>query len=213
MATRKESQDRGSPSSTQLLGSLAEMGLRGAAQLVDMQVSAAQALWEMRARTASAFGYPDYASAFAGNGEDRVRQVLQTTTEQLIDTSQQTGEAIAKIRGQAQRILESQAQAVAESWQLTVEQWGARAAESMQQICATVLQQADQFGRVAQVRVEETQAALQHAAEQLSQVAEEGARRGAEALARAGDASELQLNGARHASHEANGRKARSASA
>jgi hypothetical protein len=217
MATRKQSEEQGTPSSAQFFSSLSEMGLRGAAQLVELQVSAAQALWEMRARTASAFGWPDYARAFAGDGEDRVRQVLQTTTEQLIDASQQTGEAIAKIQSQARRLVESQAQAAAENWQQALEQLGARAAESMQQICAATQQQADQFGRVAQVRVQETQAALQQAAEQLSQVAEEGARRGAEALARAADSSLAETNGAHrqtsHASHEANGRKVRSASA
>src|SRR4051794_3305976 len=217
MATRKQSGHQGIPSSAEFFGSLAEMSLRGAAQVVDMQYTALRALWETRARTAAAFGYPDYAAAFAGNGEDRVRQVLQTTTEQLVDASQQMSEATAKIQAQARRIFESQAQAAAEHWQQTIEQFGARTAESMQQLCAAALQQAEQFGRLAQVRVEETQAALQQAGEQLSQVAEESARRGAEALARVSDASPGHMNGAgrhaAHAAHEGNGRRAPRASA
>jgi hypothetical protein len=217
MATRKQLGHQGIPSSAEFFGSLAEMSLRGAAQVVDMQYTALRALWETRARAAAAFGYPDYAAAFAGNGEDRVRQVLQTTTEQLIDASQQMSEATAKIQAQARRIFESQAEAAAENWQQTVEQFGARTAESMQQLCAASLQQAEQFGRLAQVRVEETQAALQQAGEQLSQVAEESARRGAEALARVSDSSRGHINGGQrhsaHASHEGNGRKAARASA
>src|SRR4051812_35512824 len=77
MATRKRSENEGTPSSVEFFGSLAEIGLRGVAQAVDMQYSALRALWETRARAAAAFGYPDYAGAFAGNDEDRVRQVMQ----------------------------------------------------------------------------------------------------------------------------------------
>ena len=212
MATRKESRDQGIPSTAEFFGSLAEMSVRGAAQVVDMQYTALRALWETRARTAAAFGYPDYAGAFAGNDEDRVRQVLQTTTEQLVDASQQMTEATVQIQAHVRRIFESQAQAVAENWQQTVEQLGARAAESSQQLCAGALEQAERFGRLARVRVEETQAALQQAGEQLSQVAEESARRGAEALARVADASPSHMNGAgrhtAHSAHETNGRRA-----
>jgi len=214
MATRKRSENEGTPGSAEFFGSLAEISLRGAAQMVDMQYTALRALWEGRARTAAAFGYPDYAGAFAGNDEDRVRQVLQATTEQLVDASQQMSEATAQIQAHVRRIFESQAQAAAENWQQAIEQWGARAAESSQQLCAGALEQADRFGRLARVRVEETQAALQQAGEQLSQVAEESARRGAEALARVSDASRGQINGtARHAAHEGNGRRAARAGA
>ena len=217
MATRKRSENEGTPSSAEFFGSVAEIGLRGAAQVVDMQYNALRALWETRARTAAAFGYPDYAGAFAGNDEDRVRQVLQTTTEQLVDASQQMTEAAVQIQAHVRRIFESQAQAVAENWQQTVEQLGARAAESSQQLCAGALEQAERFRRLARVRVEETQAALQQAGEQLSQVAEESARRGAEALARVADASPGHMNGAgrhtAHAAHEGNGRRAPRASA
>ena len=214
MATRKRSESEATPSSAEFFGSLAEISLRGAAQLVDMQYTALRALWETRARTAAAFGYPDYAGAFAGNDEDRVREVLQATTEQLVEASQQMSEATAQIQAHVRRIFESQAQAVAENWQQTIEQFGARAAESSQQLCAGALEQADRFGRLARVRVEETQAALQQAGEQLSQVAEESARRGAEALARVSDASRGQINGAaRHAAHEGNGRRAARAGA
>jgi len=217
MATRKQSGDQGTPSSAEFFSSVAEMSLRGAAQVVDMQYTALRGLWETRARTAAAFGYPDYAAAFAGNDEDRVRQVLQTTTEQLIDAAHQMSEATVKIQAQARRIFESQAQAAAENWRQTIERFGARTAESMQELCAAALQQAEQFGRLAQVRVEETQAALQQAGDQLSQVAEESARRGAEALARVSDSSRGHTNGAQrhsaHASHEGNGRKAARAGA
>ena len=212
MATRKRSENEGTPSSAEFFGSVAEIGLRGAAQVVDMQYNALRALWETRERTAAAFGYPDYAGAFAGNDEDRVRQVLQTTTDQLVDASQQMTEATVQIQAHVRRIFESQAQAVAENWQQTVEQLGARAAESSQQLCAGALEQAERFGRLARVRVEETQAALQQAGEQLSQVAEESARRGAEALARVADASPSHMNGAgrhtAHSAHETNGRRA-----
>jgi hypothetical protein len=212
MATRKRPENEGTPSSAEFFGSLAEIGLRGTAQVIDMQYSALRALWETRARTAAAFGYPDYAGAFAGHDDDRVRQVLQTTTEQLVDASQQMSEATAQIQSHVRRIFESQAQATAENWQQTIEQFGARAAESSQQLCAGALEQAERFGRLARVRVEETQAALQQAGEQLSQVAGESARRGAEALARVSDASRGQMNGgarhSAHAAHEANGRRA-----
>jgi len=217
MATRKRSENEGTPSSAEFFGSVAEIGLRGAAQVVDLQYTALRALWETRARTAAAFGYPNYAGAFAGNDEDRVRQVLQTTTEQLVDASQQMTEATLQIQAHVRRIFESQAQAVAENWQQTVEQLGARAAESSQQLCAGALEQAERFGRLARVRVEETEAALQQAGEQLSQVAEESARRGAEALARVSDSSRGQINGAprhsAHAAHETNGRRGARASA
>jgi len=217
MATRKRSESEATPSSAEFFGSLAEIGLRGAAQVVDMQYTALRALWETRARTAAAFGYPDYAGAFAGNDEDRVREVLQATTEQLVDASQQMSEATAQIQAHVRRIFESQAEAVAENWHQTIEQFGARAAESSQQLCAGALEQAERFGSLARVRVEETQAALQQAGEQLSQVAEESARRGAEALARVSDASRGHSNGAprhaAHAAHEGNGRRAPRASA
>jgi len=214
MTARKRSANEGTPSSGEFFGSLAEISLRGTAQVVDMQYTAWRTLWENRARAAAAFGFPDYAAAFAGDGEDRVRQVLQATTDQLVEASQQMSEATAQIQAHVRRIFESQAEAVAENWQQTIEQLGVRAAESSQQLCAGALERAEQFGRLARVRVEETQAALQQAGEQLSQVAEESARRGAEALARASDSSRGQMNGAaRHAAHEGNGRRAPRASA
>ena len=59
MVTRKRSQDHGPPSSAEFFGSLAEIGMRGAAQAVDMQYTALRAIWETRARTAAALVFAE----------------------------------------------------------------------------------------------------------------------------------------------------------
>ena len=157
MATRKRSENEGTPSSAEFFGSVAEISLRGAAQMVDMQYTALRALWETRARTAAAFGYPDYAGAFAGNDEDRVRQVLQATTEQLVDASQQMTEATLQIQAHVRRIFESQAEAVAENWRQTVEQLSQVAEESARR-------GAEALARVADASPAHMNGAARHAA-------------------------------------------------
>ena len=76
---------------------LAEMAVRSASQMYDLQMSAIRALSETHVRTATAFGLPDWTAWFASGSEEGLRQAAIGTTEQVLSTSRRTSEAISRL--------------------------------------------------------------------------------------------------------------------
>src|SRR6476619_5047252 len=77
-ATTREQPGRGS---NQPAFALAEMAVRGATQMVGLQMSAIRALSETHARTAAAFGLPDWTGWLRNGSEESLRQAALSTTE------------------------------------------------------------------------------------------------------------------------------------
>lgn len=133
---------------SRLPGTLAEMTLRSTQQLFDMQMTTVRTLMETQSRAAAAFGLPDCSDLFRARGSDeRVRQALETGTQCLVETAQQTGAALAEIQRQVGKIAESQANTAAEQWQQGLEQLSERTSQSLQQLRETAQSQGEQLER------------------------------------------------------------------
>ena len=179
----------GSGAPSQFPHALTEMALRGANQMLDMQMTTLRTLMETQARTAAAFGFPDCSDLFRGNGADqRLRQALSSGTEQLVGTTQRTGDAVKEIQRSVGQIVETQASTAAEHWQQGLEQLGAQTDASLKQMCSVMQQQAEQIERATRSVADAARGSLQQGGEQWRSQMQEGARRGADTVSQATEA-------------------------
>lgn len=180
-------QGRGeAPSSSRYPAQMSELAMRGASEVLDMQMATWRTLLETQARTAAAFGFPDCSDLFR-DGDGRMRQVFSSGAEQLLNTAQRTNQAVAEIQRRVGHIVETQAQAAAENWQQGLEQLGAQTDESLRQICETAQQQAERVERATREMSETARGRLRAGGEQLREQVRDGAQRGRETLAQAGE--------------------------
>src|SRR5215213_7092948 len=84
---------------TQPAIALAEMAVRGVTQIYGLQMSAIRALTETHARSAAAFGFPDWTEWLRNGSEESLRQAAVSTAEQVIATARRTNEAITRLGG------------------------------------------------------------------------------------------------------------------
>src|SRR5215218_7984623 len=95
-STTREQANRGP---VQPAFALTELAVRGATQFYGLQMSALRALSETHARTAAAFGFPDWTEWLRNGSEESLRQAAVSTTEQVIATARRTSEAISRLGG------------------------------------------------------------------------------------------------------------------
>lgn len=191
-------QARGEGSASRYPAQMTELALRGANQMLDMQMTTWRTLLETQARTAAAFGFPDCSELFR-DGDGRLRQAFSSGAEQLLSTAQRTNEAVAEIQRRVGHIVETQTQAAAENWQQGMEQLGMQTDESLKQICQTAQQQADQVERATRELSETARGRLREGGEQLRRGLQEGGQRGRETLAQAGEAQRQNAETAQRA--------------
>jgi predicted metalloendopeptidase len=154
----------------------AALALRSFGQVCDMQLSAARTLMQTQARAASALGLPDWSGLF-NQMDERTRTVFSAGTEQLLQTAQRANEAASQLQREVGRMVETQAQTVAETFQQGIEQLGSQTSDSLNQWVETTRQQAQQAERVASSIGQEVRDSMQQAS-----------RQGASELQRAQDA-------------------------
>lgn len=175
----------GSRAGSQFPAEVSAIAVRGVGQLFDMQMTAVRTVLQTQARTAAALGWPDCSDWFNGGSDDRLRRTLSSGTEQLVNTAQRTGEAVAEIQRQVGRVIESQAQTAAQSWQHGLEQLGSQADESLKQLRETARQQAEQLQRATQSMADAGRAAVDESAQRgrqaMSQIAETQRQQGDQA--------------------------------
>jgi ElaB/YqjD/DUF883 family membrane-anchored ribosome-binding protein len=176
------------PSSSRAPVQIAELALRGANQLFDMQLSTLRTVWQTQARAAAAFGFPDCSPLFEGNGfDDRIREMRAKGAEQFVNTTQRATETVAEIQRQVGELVQTQAATAAQTWQQGLEQLGAQADESLQQWRSTAQQQTEQLGNVTRAIGERAQESLREGSERLRAQTQEAGQRGREIITQSGD--------------------------
>jgi len=95
---------------------LTELAVRGATQLYGLQMSALRALSETHARTAAAFGFPDWTEWLRNGSEENLRLAAISTTQQVMETSRRTGEAVTRLGENLRELLQAQTGAGAQQW-------------------------------------------------------------------------------------------------
>jgi hypothetical protein len=165
-ATTREQPGRGS---IQPAFALAEMAVRGATQMVGLQMSAIRALSETHARTAAAFGLPDWTGWLRNGSEESLRQAALSTTEQVLETSRRTGEAITRLGGNFSELVSAQTGAAAQQWQKVIEQLGAQATESLDRFREVTEVQSQRLLEETEARVEAIATAMQESGAALQQ--------------------------------------------
>ena len=140
---------------------LAEMAVRSAAQMYALQMSALRTLSETHARTAAAFGLPDWTEWLTNGNEEALRQAAVSTTEQVLETSRRTSEAMARLSGNLRELVRAQTGAASQQWQKVIEQFGAQTAESLERFREVTEGQSQRLLDETEARVEAIAAAMQ----------------------------------------------------
>src|SRR5690349_4273892 len=110
---------------------LAEMTIRGATQLYELQMNALRAFTETHARTATAFGLPSWTDWFQNGSEEALRQAVRDAAEQVLDTSRGTADALGQLQAQLRELFNAQSGAAGQQWQKFVEQLGLQVTQSL----------------------------------------------------------------------------------
>ena len=155
--------------------SFAEMAIRGANQFYKLQMNTMRALSETNARTASAFGIPNWSEWFQNGSEESLRQAIRDASEQVIATSRRTAEAVSQLQGQMHELMTAQSGAVTQQWQKVIEQVGTQMAQSLEGVRSIAEEQSRRVVEETEARVEAIAAAMQEDAA-AAQSSETGGR-------------------------------------
>lgn len=169
-------------------GQFAAFALRGAGQVFDMQLSAMRTIMKTQARAAAAFGWPDCSQLFDANGGDSgLREVFSNSAEQLVASTQRTGETVAEIQRSVGEVWRAQASHAAQSWRDGLDQIGQQTDTSLKQLSETTRQQAEQVQQASEALAQAGRETLRSAGEQTRQTMQDGAQRGRDAVTQATD--------------------------
>jgi len=160
---------------------LTEMTVQGATRLYDLQMSALRALSETHARTAAAFGFPDWTEWLRNGSEESLRQATISSTQQVMETSRRAGEAMTSLGSNLRELLQAQTGAAAQQWQKVIEQFGAQTTESLERFREVTEGQSQRLMEETEARVEAIAAAMQDvggAMQQDDALGEDPAKRG-----------------------------------
>jgi len=139
---------------------MASIALRGFSQLYDMQLAAARLLLQSQARAATAFGLPDYSSAFRV-ADDRVKRVFSESADQLLETAEHANQTLTEVQRQVGRLVERQTVDLADNWQRGVEEFSEQAEQGLDQLSETTRRQVDEAEGAAQALSDETRRATE----------------------------------------------------
>jgi methyl-accepting chemotaxis protein len=93
--------------------SLAEAAIRGSATMIEMQIGLARQVIGLQAKSAAAFGLPDYSEALNAS-IDGSRRLVGLTTDQLLATTQRISETMGGLQSHFAHLAEEQARIVTE---------------------------------------------------------------------------------------------------
>ena len=155
----------------------AAIATRGIGQLYDMQIAAARMLLQTQARTAATFGLPDFSDLFRV-ADDRAKRVFSSSTEHLLNATQQASETIAEVQHHVGRLVECQAVNVSETWQHELDEFSSQAEEGLTQLKEIARQQAEEAVRVAQTLSENAQQSMREGGEEMRESLQQGRKEG-----------------------------------
>lgn len=182
--------------------SVTAVALRSMGQLYDINLAATRTVLQAQARTAAAFGWPDYSDLFSV-ADDRIKRVFSTGTEQLLETAQHAQETLGEVQRQVGRLVECQTVNLAENWQRGIEELGTQTEQSLSQLSEVTRRQVDELEQATEQLGEAARENIRQGGEQFRQQAREGAEQGREATERAGQAGERASQEGEEAGHRA----------
>jgi uncharacterized phage infection (PIP) family protein YhgE len=112
---------------------LAELAIRGTSVLLDIQLAALRNAWQLQARSAAAFGAPDY-SDFLRQAESGTQNLLSASAEQMLASARQASNAIDELRNQFGQIVEQGTLQLSDEIRHGIEEMGQRAVEGIQSV-------------------------------------------------------------------------------
>ncbi|MEF8701389.1 MAG: hypothetical protein V5B33_19170 [Candidatus Accumulibacter sp. UW20] len=124
----------------------ASLTLRGFGALYDMQLSAVRLMLQSQARAAAMFGLPDYSDMFS-LADERSRRLFASGTEQLLQTTERTREALAEIRRHIVHAAESQTASLVDQWTRGMAEFGDQTEQGLMQISQAARRQAEEVER------------------------------------------------------------------
>lgn len=128
---------------------MADLTLRGAAVLFEIQTETMRNLLQMQARAATAFGALDYSELFrATNGT--AQQLVQTTTEQWLTAARHANETINEMQRQLGRVVQRQTEELTGEMQQGIRALGQRTQQSLEQVKQLAQQQGEELERTTQ---------------------------------------------------------------
>ncbi|MGE5386507.1 MAG: hypothetical protein ACM3SV_11550 [Betaproteobacteria bacterium] len=163
---------------------ISAIAMRGFGQFYDLQAAAARMVFQSQARAASAFGLPDYSHLFQFTDE-RAKRAFSSTTEQLLNTAEQTKGTFQDVQREVGKLMEVQAVSVAENWQQSLQELSAQAEEHMNQLKELARQQAEQAKQATESLSEAARESFREGSQQLRETMQQGAETGREAMRQA----------------------------
>ena len=109
---------------------MAELAVRGTTALFDIQLTALRGLWQLQARSAAAFGAPDYSDLLRST-ENGTQRLLSTSAEQVLTSARQAADAITEMQSQFGRLIEQSAHQLTDEIQHGIEEISQRAQEGL----------------------------------------------------------------------------------
>lgn len=185
----------GNGSSSSPAINISAIAMRGFGQFYDLQAAAARMVLQSQARAATAFGLPDYSHLFQV-GDDRTKRAFSTTTEQLLNTAEQTKETIQEVQREVGRLMEFQAVSATENWQQALQELGSQAEENLNQLREFARQQTEQVMQASESLNDVTRQSIREGGQQLRDSIRQGGEQGREA---AGQQSQIITNASQEA--------------
>ncbi len=139
---------------------LAEIAIRGAATMFDLQLQTARDIMGMQAKTASILGIPDYSPLFE-TADDRARRLFTEGADRLVDTTRRASETVAEVNRHIGRLVEQQTVTLAETMREGIDQLARHTEQGLEQARTVVERGADELSR----SVRQSQAAVQSVAQ------------------------------------------------
>jgi len=130
------------------LQSTAEVAIRGAAMLWDLQMETARNLMRTQARTAAMLGIPDY-SDFLRVGDEHARRIISLGAEQVLNSARQARETLVEIQRHMGRLAEQQVSGLTEEVRNQIEQAGRHTEERLQDFRQLAVSQTQQVSDAA----------------------------------------------------------------
>jgi hypothetical protein len=143
---------------------MADIALRGTAVLFSIQLDAVRSLFEIQARSAAAFGVPDYSGLFRST-DGGASRLLAIGTDQMLSSARQANETISEMQRQFGRLIERRSQELSEEMRQSIEELNQRARESLEQVKQMVQEGADEAEGYRQQGSQQTQQAGQRGEE------------------------------------------------
>ena len=153
--------------------------IRGVGSLYDLQVEAARLVLQSQARTAAAFGLPDYSGLF-GIDDERAKHLISAGTDYLLNSAQQAKQTISEVHHHVGRLVEQETINIAESWRYGIQELNQQTEEGLTQFREMAKKQVEEVERTSETLHETARQGLREGGEQsresMQEIGEQGRR-------------------------------------